>query len=122
MSQTDAVEKRRQRIIAICEGLPEVTSRIQAHIKFEVRGKTVAYYLNDHHGDGRVAINIKVPAGQQQALIAAYPDRFFYPAYLGAKGWLGLYVDLKRIDWDEVTDLITESYRLTAPKRLAALI
>jgi len=103
-------------------GLPEATARDQQHIKFEVRGKSFAYFLDDHHGDGRIAINVKAAPGQQQALIAAYPKRLFMPAYSGPKGWLGLYLDTGDIEWDEVTELITASYRMIAPKRLAALV
>jgi predicted DNA-binding protein (MmcQ/YjbR family) len=117
-----ASDPRRKRVRAIATALPEATAREQQHIKFEVRGKSFAYYLEDHHGDGRVAINVKAAPGQQQALIGAYPKRFFMPAYLGPKGWLGLYLDTGDIDWDEVTELISASYRMIAPKRLAALV
>ncbi|MEX0751083.1 MAG: MmcQ/YjbR family DNA-binding protein [Dehalococcoidia bacterium] len=106
----------------MCLRLPEATAREQQHVKFTVRGKSFAYYLDDHHGDGRVAINVKAAPGQQQALIAAYPERFFMPSYLGPKGWLGLYLDAGVIDWDEVESLLIDSYRMIAPKRLAALV
>ena len=43
------------------------------------------------------------------------------PAYIGSKGWIALRLDRGDIDWDEVTELVTGSYRLIAPKRLAAL-
>jgi len=122
MPRKSAVDPRRERVKDIAGGLPEATARDQQHIKFEVRGKSFAYYLDDHHGDGRVAINIKAASGQQQALIAAYPERFFMPAYLGPKGWLGLYLDTGDIDWDEIAELIIASYRMIAPKRLAALV
>lgn len=46
--------------------------------------------------------------------------RVFVPAYLGPSGWIGL--DLDRpgasVDWDEVTELLDASFRLTAPRRL----
>lgn len=112
----------RQRVIAICAALPEATVRDQQHVKFEVRGKTFAYYLDDHHGDGRTGINVKGAPGQQQALIAAYPDRYYMPSYLGARGWLGLYLDAGEIDWDEVTLLLHDSYRMAAPKKLASMV
>jgi predicted DNA-binding protein (MmcQ/YjbR family) len=52
-------------------------------------------------------------------LIAADPGRFFSPPYLGPKGWIGIRLN-DETDWDEVSDLIEESYCLIAPKRLAA--
>ena len=110
---------RRTKLIAVCEALPEATLSGETHIKFAVRAKTFAYYLHNHHGDGRVAICCKVSPGEQDMLIRHDPERFFMPAYLGAKGWIGLRIDLPRIDWDEVQQLVTDSYRMVAPKLLA---
>jgi predicted DNA-binding protein (MmcQ/YjbR family) len=42
------------------------------------------------------------------------------PAYTASKGWVGLRLDTTGLDWDEVSELVTGSYRLVAPKRLAA--
>jgi hypothetical protein len=50
------------------------------------------------------------------------PNRFYLPAYIGPRGWAGLRLDVGAIDWDEVGELVADSYRLVAPKRLAALI
>lgn len=44
--------------------------------------------------------------------------RFFFPAYLGPSGWLGLDFTTAKIDWAEVTELVDASYRLVAPKKL----
>jgi phosphoribosylglycinamide formyltransferase-1 len=55
-------------------------------------------------------------------LAAAQPERFYIPAYLGSRGWVGLRLDTSEIDWEEVTELVSGSYRLVAPKRLAALV
>ena len=111
--------ERRARIVAFCLALPEASHRAGEHIKFEVRRKTFAYYLADHHGDGRIALNVKPAPGGQDLLMRIDPGRFFLPAYLGAKGWIGLRVDLPDIDWDEVEQLLLDSYCLVAPKRLA---
>ncbi len=46
-------------------------------------------------------------------------DRFFTPAYWGPYGWIGL--DLGGVvDWQEVSELVEDSYRATAAKRLIA--
>jgi hypothetical protein len=113
--------KRRARVKQICDALPEVSSRDDQHIGFQVRGRTFAYYLDDHHGDGRVALCCKLPVGDQDALVALHPERFFVPAYLGSRGWVGLRLDLREIDWGEVRKLVLCSYQLIAPKRLATL-
>lgn len=46
--------------------------------------------------------------------------RFFFPAYMGPYGWLGLDFDRAKPDWKEVAELIDASYRLVAGKRLIA--
>ena len=73
--------------------------------------------------DGRPALWIKAPAGAQEILVGSDPERFFRPPYVGPKGWVGIVLDGADIgpaDWDEVTAMIQRSYRLIAPKRLAA--
>lgn len=87
-----------------------------------MRKKTFAYYLDDHHGDGIVAVTCKVLPHDNAVLAAADPARFYLPAYLAPRGWVALRLDVGDVDWDEVAELVTGSYRLIAPKRLAALV
>ncbi|MPZ99868.1 MAG: MmcQ/YjbR family DNA-binding protein [Dehalococcoidia bacterium] len=116
------IEERRAHVVSICAAMPEVHVRDEQHIAFAVRKKNFAYYLDDHHGDGRVAINCKAPAGAQGELCAAEPERYYVPKYLGHRGWVGLFLDSDDVDWDEVEDLLRDAYRMTAPKRLAAQV
>lgn len=62
------------------------------------------------------ALLIKVDDSERQAL--QQDPRFFYPAYLGPYGWLGLDFDAAKVDWDEVAELVDASFRLQAPARL----
>ena len=55
---------------------------------------------------------------EQQALIAMNPEAFFVPPYVGSKGWVGVVV--AKAERGEVRELITEAWRMTAPKRLVA--
>ncbi len=87
-----------------------------------VRKKTFAWFLNDHHGDGIVGVVCKVAPGDNERLAAAQPGRFYMPAYVGPKGWVALRLDIGEIDWDEVAELVADSYRRIAPKGLAALV
>jgi hypothetical protein len=122
MTAKPAADDPRARLVAICHALPEVTSGGDQHVTFRVRGRTFAYYLEDHHGDGRTALCCKAAAGEQQALVAADPERFYRPAYLGPRGWVAVRLDTGDVDWDEVAELAVDAYRLTAPKRLQALL
>jgi predicted DNA-binding protein (MmcQ/YjbR family) len=116
-------DRRLIRLSKICLALPEATRWYNGqHAGFLIRKKTFAYFLNDHHGDGIVAINCKVLPGDNKALADAQPRRFYLPAYVASKGWVGLRLDIGEIDWDEVSELVRGSYQLIAPKRLAKLI
>ena len=50
------------------------------------------------------------------------PAKFYLPAYIGPRGWVGLRLDIGEVDWDEVKELVTGSYLQTAPRKLAALV
>jgi hypothetical protein len=112
-----------ERVSKICLALPEaMRADMGSHAGFTVRKKTFAYYLNDHHGDGIISVCFKAAPGDAALLIAEDEDLYYSPAYIGPRGWVGLRLDLGEVDWDEVAKHVTRSYRLQAPKRLAALI
>jgi hypothetical protein len=103
----------------ICGGLPEVAERLShGAITFFIRDKRVLCYLSDdHHGDGRLAVVYPAPDGVQAELVAAEPERFFRPPYVGHRGWVGLRLDVDP-DVDEVADILHEAYGQVAPKGL----
>ena len=117
------VDRRLRRMEAICLQLAEaVMQRKGSHAVFLVRKKPFAYYLDNHHGDGILAIASKVGPGDNQLLTQTQPDRFYLPAYIGPRGWVALRLDRGKIDWEEVRALLQDSYRRIAPKRLAATV
>jgi predicted DNA-binding protein (MmcQ/YjbR family) len=112
-----------EQLSAICLDLPEAKREDSGkHAAFRVRGRTFVYYLDDHHGDGIVGLNAKAAPGVAEQLIASDSDRFYRPAYLGHRGWIGLRLDTAALDWDEVAGVVVESYRLCAPRALARSI
>jgi predicted DNA-binding protein (MmcQ/YjbR family) len=122
VTQSPAEDPRLVRLSKICLTLPDATREIHGqHAGFHVRKKTFAWFLNDHHGDGIVAVSCKALPGDNTVLAAANPGKFYLPAYVGSKGWVALRLDQELLDWDEVAQLVITSYRLVAPKRLAAL-
>jgi hypothetical protein len=107
------------RLRAICLALPgAVEKQAWGDPIFRVGGKIFAM---EKRGDGRISVWCKAPPGSQMVLVGADPDRFFVPPYVGGKGWVGMRLD-DGPDWDEVTEVVRRSYRLIAPRRLAALI
>jgi hypothetical protein len=122
MKKAYTKDGRLARLMKICLALPEAIQEPAArHAAFLVRKATFAYYLNDHHGDGIVSVCCKVLPGDNEALVAAQPARFYMPAYIGPRGWVGLRLDVSGLDWNEVAELVVGSYKLIAPKRLALL-
>ena len=61
---------------------------------------------------------MKAAPGDQDVLVALDPDVLFVPPYVGHKGWVGIHLDGRRLDWALLTRLVRESYRLIAPKKL----
>ena len=94
--------------------LPEAEEReTWGHPTFRVRNKMFAS-LSD---DGRVA-GVKATRQEQAALLAADPETFGVPAYVGQHGWVS--VQLATADPEELRELLVEAWRRTAPKRLVA--
>jgi hypothetical protein len=122
--ETRESERRRKRLVDIGRSLPEAVVEVAGadHLAFKVRKKIFAYYLFDHHGDGRIALCCKAGPGEQGRMVEESPERFFVPPYVGPRGWVGLRLDLPRVNWPEVAYLLRGSYRLTAPRTLAALL
>jgi phosphoribosylglycinamide formyltransferase-1 len=111
------------RLIQVTElalALPGTTRTVYgSHAQFLVRKKTFAYFLDNHHGDGIIAVTCKVLPGDNKALAEAQPGRFYLPAYLASRGWVALRLDTGKVDWNEVRELLLGSYALIAPKQLA---
>jgi len=117
---TDAdVAQATARLREICTRLPEVTERLShGSVTFFVRDRrTVCYLSDDHHGDGRLALICAAPPGVQEEVIQSDPDRFYRPAYVGHRGWIGLRLDVD-LDWEEVAGLVDEAFRCVAPVTL----
>src|ERR1700678_4654732 len=123
MTKPSREEPRLIQLTKICLALPEATREcMNSHAGFYVRKKTFAYFLNDHHGDGIVSVACKALPGENTALAAAQPSRFYLPAYVGPRGWVALRLDTGKVDWEEVSDLVAASYRHMGAKCPTALL
>lgn len=84
--------------------------------------KVFAYYGGSVRADGDWVQHseslLVQPTELDRAGLLEEP-RTFVPAYLGSSGWLGFDLD-DSTDWSEVGELLAESFRLTAPKRIVA--
>ena len=123
MAKSSKEDERLKQITKLALALPQTSRTVHgSHAQFLVRRKTFAYFLNNHHGDGIVAVTGKVLPGDNKALVEAQPRRFYLPAYIWNKGWVALRLDVGKVDWEEVSELLRTSYQLVAPKRLAQMM
>jgi hypothetical protein len=115
----------------ICLGLPETYEEpAWVGIRWRIRKRTFAHVITadpDHQmayaraaatGSPTCMLTFRSPGDEIDGLVASgHP--FFKP------GWgadvVGMVLD-GRVDWEEVGELLTESYRVLAPKKLAARV
>jgi hypothetical protein len=101
-----------KRLREIALALPEAEEReTWGNATFRVRNKIFVIMA----ADGTSA-SVKATKDEQTALLAEDPETFTYPAYVGHHGWVG--VDVGRVDGAQLRELVTEAWRLTAPKRV----
>ena len=100
------------RLRKICLALPETHEEITwgDHNTFRV-GKKIFVIA------GADQLSLKADPEEKRALLESGDEHYYRPAYVDAKGWLGVKLDTTT-DWDEVAELVTTSWALIAPKRL----
>lgn len=105
---------------SICLELPEVSEKLSHGApSFFIRDKKMFVMFHDnHHGDEILGIWCAAPAGVQEDLVESEPDRFYRPAYVGHRGWLGVRLDVTP-DWDELRAILIDAYLQVAPATLA---
>jgi predicted DNA-binding protein (MmcQ/YjbR family) len=115
MDDQDALARLR----GICLALPEAAEKpFGGHTAPSFRVHDKLFAMTSEDGG---SLTFKAGPGVQEALVTTAPGRFFVPKYVGAKGWVGARLDVEQ-DWDEIAELIEDSYRMIAPKRLAAQV
>jgi predicted DNA-binding protein (MmcQ/YjbR family) len=105
---------------AVCLGLPEATEKqAWAGAQFRVRNRTFAHVLAVDSADGPVTVMTFRSRGAELDALRRMGHPFFRPAW--GKDGVGMVID-DEVDWDEVAELLTESYCVMAPKKLVALV
>jgi predicted DNA-binding protein (MmcQ/YjbR family) len=117
----DPDDETLERLRGICLPFPEaVETGGVGSPSFKVRDKIFAMRHPLRLPDGhRPSVWFKGRPGLQAALTQDVAERYAVPPYVGHRGWIAAFLD-GDVDWDEVADLIEDSYRRTAPKRLVA--
>ncbi|HEX6741895.1 MAG TPA: MmcQ/YjbR family DNA-binding protein [Sphingomicrobium sp.] len=111
---SDALAKVR----AAALDLPETSERLShGQPTFFVAGRQFAQFRDNHHGDGRTVVCVRVSSLDEQAmLLEADPATYSKPAYMPT--WLSINLAGAGVDWGHVADRIAASWELAAPRRL----
>ena len=84
---------------------------------FFVAGKQFAQFRDNHHGDAKTVVCVRVSSLDEQAmLLEADPGIYSKPAYLPS--WISINLAGEDVDWDHVGNRIAASWELAAPRRL----
>jgi hypothetical protein len=106
-----------QQVREICLSLPETSERESHGAPAFFAGKQfVMLWPHGHHLHEFAHLWCAAPEGVQAALIGNDRSRFFYPPYVGHRGWIGVRLD-GRLDAEEIETLCVEAYRCVATKR-----
>ena len=105
-----------ERVRRLCLALPETSERPSHGEPTFFAGKRVFAMMSlNHHDDGHVAVILPTEPFLQQRLIEERPRTFYFPAYVGVRGWVG--VELARIGDRELAELILAAWERVASKR-----
>ncbi|HYO80870.1 MAG TPA: MmcQ/YjbR family DNA-binding protein [Bryobacteraceae bacterium] len=107
------IDEQLRRVRRLCLALPDTTEKSShGEPTFFVKKKVFTMFAGNHHNDGHLAVWIPVPEGHQAALIAANPEIYFRPPYVGVKGWVG--IELSNIDDDQLGSHLTDAWKMIA--------
>jgi hypothetical protein len=117
------------RIRTQCLALPEVTVRVDYALtrtrstaqSFEVRRRSFCLLVatESSTGTSRPLLVLRADPDEREALLSiGHP--FFLPRQAGHDR-VGVWLT-SDTDWEEIRELVTESYRVLAPKKLTALL
>jgi hypothetical protein len=117
-----------ERIRTLCLALPEVTVRVDASLtrsrsiaqSFDIRRRSFCLLVAREGSTGKPVplLVLRANPEEREALLSmGYP---FFASRAGRDRIVVLLTD--DTDWEEIRELVTESYRRLAPKNLSALL
>jgi predicted DNA-binding protein (MmcQ/YjbR family) len=110
-----SLSKILERLRRICLALPETQeTRTFGHPTFRAGKKTFAVF-EKYRGEDTLCFKATLA---DQALLVLDP-RFFVAPYIGQHGWTSMRLS-KGVDFREVEDVVRESYKLVARKKMLA--
>lgn len=113
-SKAELLEKVR----ALCGAFEGVVERPShgAPTFFLGTRRTFLSFVDNHHGDGRLAVWCYAAPGMQSMLVESNADVYFVPPYVGPAGWVGVRLD-RDADWSEIAAVIEQAFDARRAKR-----
>jgi hypothetical protein len=115
-----------ERVRTMCLALPEVTVRVDESLirtrstahSFDIRGRSFCLLVASEGPTGQPVprLVLRVDPDERQALVSS--GHLFFASRAG-RDRLGVRLT-DDTDWEEIRQLVTESYRILAPKKLSA--
>ena len=114
------------RVSRLCLAMPEVTVRVDASLtrsrstahSFDIRRRSFCLLVAREGRTGKPVplLVLRADPDEREALLSI--GRPFFPPRAG-RGRIGVLLT-DHTDWEEIRELVTESYRILAPKKLSA--
>ena len=113
-----AHQKTLRRVRDYCLAMPYTDEKIsRGHTPIiTVHGKNFCIFWR---AGGRPNVCFTAEPGVQDLLVRQDPARYFVPAYMGVRGWVGIRLD-GDVDWDALEQIARDSHAFTSPKRSTA--
>ena len=117
-----------ERVRTLCLALPEVTVRVDdslttsrstAH-SFDIRRRSFCLLVARENSKGKPVPLLLLHAGPEEREALLSVGHPFFASRTGRDRIVVVLTD--DTDWEEIRELVTESYRILAPKKLAALL
>jgi hypothetical protein len=117
-----------ERVIRLCLALPEVTVRVDSSItrsrstahSFDIRRRSFCLLVAREGRTGRPVPLLVLRADPDERDVLLSMGHPFLATRVGP-GRVGVRLT-EETDWEEIRELVTESYRRLAPKKLIALL
>ena len=110
------VDKQLARVRELVNSFPNVTEKISHGFPtYFVKKKCFAYFLDNHHNDGRLALWCMAAPGAQAMLVESNPDHYFVPPYVGHMGWVGVRLDRDN-EWQQIASVLEQAYEARAAR------
>jgi hypothetical protein len=104
-----------ERVRDVCRALGATEKEAWGGPTFRAAHGMFAMYVDNHHGDGRLALWVRAQPGLQETAVRADPRRFFVPPYVGHNGWIGVHLN-RGLSWKKIAYFLIEGFQIASAR------